>query len=491
MKWTKNLTKVGSPAWLIVGAGLLLSCLGWTLLSTQFRYGQGHTQRPIIEFLILYLTAWTVFLFGFVLLKKAKGNGPLVLIIAVSLAARLILLPSSLIQENDVYRYVLDGQVLRHGVNPYHYSPLVVSDLAQEPLRTELERPEAKEVLSRVGYPEIPTVYPPAAQVVFAFGAWLGEWNWMGQRWTLLAVDLAVLVSLLHLLYLLEIPMSWVLLYAWNPLVLKEVINSVHLDVCVALFVLLALIGLLRYERSGGFQWPVFSGIAVGVAILFKFYPLLLVAACFFFLQRRSGRILSAGTFLAVVAGTIAVGFLPFLSATFDQLSAGLSTYATRWTMNEGAFVVLSGLFPHPRLASALLIATIAMLVPWSRKSQKVSCLVGDFQWVLLFWFLLIPAPFPWYAMALVALLPLRPLFSAVSAATVVLSGSVGLYYLGFFYEYHDYPSLWWMTTQGIEHGIIWISLGVFLVHQLGLKTGAPGFQAGSNLDFLATERRK
>ena len=62
-----------------------------------------------------------------------------------------------------------------------------------------------------------------------------------------------------------------------------------------------------------------------------------------------------------------------------------------------------------------------------------MGSLVEDLQWVLLIWFLLIPAPFPWYALPIMALLPLRPRLSAVSGASLMLSGVSAAYYLSFF----------------------------------------------------------
>ncbi len=467
MTMVRNRTEDCS-AWLIAGTGLLLSCLGWTLLSYQFEFGQGHADRPIIGFLGLFLLAWVSFLAGIVLLaRRDPGPKTLILIVVVGLLARVVLIPSNLIQENDVYRYVLDGQVLLHGANPYQYAPLVVSDLATESLQRELRKPQAVSVFSRIGYPEIPTVYPPAAQLTFAFGAWLGAWNWMGQRWTLLLVDLGVFLLLVGLLKRLTIPVGWVLLYLWNPLVLKEVVNSVHVDVLVALFVLAAIAGLARQDREGGIGWALLSGLALGMAILSKLYPIVLIPACFFFLRRRTGRGSSAWVFVVSALLISFLGFLPFLWVGFDRLSEGLFVYANRWTMNAGAFSVLSLLSSHPRTIAAAMIGLFAVLRPSVRGKGTIGSLVEDFQWVLLIWFLLIPAPFPWYALPLMALLPLRPRLSAVSGASLMLSGVSAAYYLSFFYRYHDYPSPWWEVTRGIEHGVLWIFLAVFLVYEL------------------------
>ncbi|MEE8347962.1 MAG: glycosyltransferase family 87 protein [Acidobacteriota bacterium] len=468
--------KTGAPWWLLSGV-LVLCCLGWTVLSSQFHYGQGHTERPIIPFLILYLLVWLTCGAGYFMLRKSRGTGPWVLIVVAGLIARAVLLPSNLIQENDVYRYVLDGQVLLDGSNPYRYSPLVISDLGGESLRQELRRPEAQQVLSRIGYPEIPTVYPPAAQAAFAAGAWLGGWNWMGQRWAFLFIDLMVMALLLVLLRRLQVPRPWILLYAWNPLVLKEITNSAHVDVLVLMFLLLMLMGLIEQQRVGGVGWSLFSGVMMGLAILSKIYPVVLVPAAWIFLRRRSQTVWVGRAFLIAVAGTGILGVLPFVLVGYQRLTAGLTTYASRWVMNEGAFWLMSALSSHPRWVAVLLIGMVAVGFPWLRKSQDVASLVGDFQWVGLLWFLLLPSAFPWYALFLVVLLPLKPQPSGPSAATLVLSGVIGLYYLSFYYEYHGFPNVWWGITRGVEHGLIWISLALFVIYptetRLKISTGS------------------
>ena len=145
--------------------------------------------------------------------------------------------------------------------------------------------------------------------------------------------------------------------------------------------------------------------------------------------------------------------------------------------MNEGAFSLLSAFFSHPRWVAALLIGSVCVAVPWCRQSRELSSLVEDLQWVGLLWFLLLPPAFPWYALFLVVLLPLRPQLSGPSAATLVLSGAVGLYYLSFYWEYHLFPAAWWMVTRGLEHSLIWIALAIPVLYPTGkrlktLKTG-------------------
>ena len=130
--------------------------------------------------------------------------------------------------------------------------------------------------------------------------------------------------------------------------------------------------------------------------------------------------------------------------------------------MNQGAFDLLQVLLPQPRLACGILILVVAVAVPWVRLRSRGSPveLIGVCQWVLLCWFLLLPAPFPWYAVVLAALLPAMSRFAFTAPAVVALSGAAGLYYLSFYYEYQSLPEAWWTWTRLAEHGLIWGTLG-------------------------------
>ena len=447
--------------WLAASLLVVLSCAAWTWISFQFRYGEGHADRPILTFVVLYACAWAGFFLGYLQLRRGDRKAPLLLILATALVARVLLLTSGLIQENDVYRYVLDGQVLLAGENPYEQSPMELSLLPPEPLERALSDPAAKEVISRIGYADIPTLYPPAAQAAFAAGSLISGWNWIGLRILFTLFDLALIGLIVLLLTRIGSPPSWVLLYAWNPLVLKEVTNSVHVDVLPAFFVVLLMVSLERVRVRGGWSWLLAAAGAMAGSVLSKLYPILLLPAAFRFISCVSGG-KKAVTFVAGSLAGIVLGYLPFSPLGLDRLTEGLRNYAERWTMNQGAFDLLEHLLPQPRLASGILILVIAVAVPWVRLRSRGSPveLIGVCQWVLLFWFLLLPAPFPWYAVVLAALLPATSGFALTAPAIVALSGVAGLYYLSFYYEYQQLPEAWWTWTRLAQHVLIWGTLG-------------------------------
>ena len=161
------------------------------------------------------------------------------------------------------------------------------------------------------------------------------------------------------------------------------------------------------------------------------------------------------------------LGYLAFSPLGLDRLTDGLRSYAERWRMNQGAFDLLDALLPQPRLACGVLILVIAVAVPWVRLRSRGSTveLIQVCQWILLLWFLLLPAPFPWYAVVLTALLPMTPRFALTTPAVVLLSGAAGLYYLSFYYEYQSLPEAWWTWTRLAEHGLIWGTLGFTWLH--------------------------
>lgn len=82
--------------------------------------------------------------------------------------------------ENDLYRYVWDGNVSAVGVSPYRYSPQqVIRAQLNDPLDDDLtrlvrlrqERPGLQELLEQVNQPELPTIYPPVSQWAFECAA--------------------------------------------------------------------------------------------------------------------------------------------------------------------------------------------------------------------------------------------------------------------------------------------------------------------------------
>lgn len=384
----------------MLGGLSLLIYGGVSALSFRFRYGEDHCNRPILTVLILLATATLCYLLALAAVlhqrrKAGEKDGKadtrdtrlLPIILFFSLAYRLVLLPSAPIQEIDYYRYLWDGQVCLGGVNPYRFSPQQVdqwgptakpsSELSA--LWQLTQKSDAiQTIFQRVHHREVPTVYPPTAQVVFAGAALLTPAAaplWMHVlvlKTLLVGFDLAVLGVLVALLRQLRLPETWCLAYGWCPLALKEFANSGHLDSIAVFFTTLAMFWLVAAARGAEAHGSRLSVgvataamLALGLAVLAKSYPIILLPVVTAFLAARQGyrSLPPLAAFLAVLAA----GYLPLCDtwrsetdsitvplstgqvlAEQDSLASpnshhpwtGLRTFLMRWQMNDFLFML-------------------------------------------------------------------------------------------------------------------------------------------------------
>ena len=254
--------------WLLltaVSAGLY-ACVA--CVSSRFEYSQPFAERPIPAMLGLLGAAFAVYLVAALFAaRRTPTRGQLGLIAAAALLYRLILLPTYPIQEVDIYRYLWDGIVVCQGVNPFRFPPQLACDTrldqATDPQLAKLVRvrdadPHVAELLTRIHYSELPSVYPPVSQAVFAAAAWttparasVGRCGLVLKIW-LLGFDLATCGVILLLLRSTGRPPGLVILYAWCPLVLKEFANSGHLDAIAVFLTTLALWLAVRGQGRAG-----------------------------------------------------------------------------------------------------------------------------------------------------------------------------------------------------------------------------------------------
>lgn len=202
-----------------------------------------------------------------VLRPEAKHALWLVLGVAVALRAALLFGPPLL--SSDIYRYVWDGRVAAAGINPYLYLPV---DPGLAPLRDTAIYPH----INRADY--APTIYPPAAQVIFAAVSGVSD-SVIAMKAAMVAFEALAVFCLVRLLTKLGRPPAQVLIYAWNPVALWEFAGNGHVDAAAIGLMALALLWRASGARMG------LAGLALGAATLVKFLPAVLAAALW-----RNGR---------------------------------------------------------------------------------------------------------------------------------------------------------------------------------------------------------
>ncbi len=99
-------------------------------------------------------------------LRRAPAAPALWIVLAAALVMRAIPLASPMFLSSDLFRYIWDGRVQLHGFNPYRYVP---GDPALAALRDTAIFPH----VNRAMYAH--TIYAPAAELVFAAIAWIGQ----------------------------------------------------------------------------------------------------------------------------------------------------------------------------------------------------------------------------------------------------------------------------------------------------------------------------
>lgn len=360
----------------------------------------------------------------------------------VGVLARVALLPVPPELSGDLYRYLWDGHVFLSGENPYAHAP---GHEAVASLRTPWH--------GLINHPDVPTIYPPGAQFLFALTTFAGGIAGGGAGGPVLMAKLLWIALDLACGFLLQRvavrrgrrPESVLLWYLWSPLLIVETAWNAHLDAAGVFF-----LGTLLWVAAGadGTSQPRLAtrlatrspehspkhsralatamGTLLGCAAMVKVAPAALLPALARRLGLRNGLWGTAAFALACAALWLpfsgAGGLLP--GADASALTAGLRTYAEHWSANSGAFAAIDALVGDgvaARWIAAALVAGVAAFVAWRRFSLERAWL-----WVFGAGLLLSPTVHPWYALWVLPVAALRG-----SRPFLLLTGLVSLGYWG------------------------------------------------------------
>jgi hypothetical protein len=370
---------------LTAGAGLIASCAIMARIPDL-------VHAPGL-FLSLVVVAFACYAAGIWRLTSLHGPRPMFVIVVIAVAARLLLVPASPTLSTDVYRYVWDARVAHAGISPYLYAPW---DKELEPLRDG-------EVFPRLNHPTWRTIYPPGAQAFFQAVYGLRPDSVLAMKAALGLAELIGVAAVFGLLRASGRPLSQLVIYAWNPLVLFEVWGMGHLDGLILPAVAGAAWAVLRARY-------VTAGMLLGLGALVKLYPAALLP-----LLPMAGWP-AAGSAVLVVA---ALGYAPAWIAGTPAVGS-LPRYVSEEYFNPG---LLRSVLNVPALTLAvagLWVVFVSVTRRDSSLSARAVLLIGGLT-------LLSPNIFPWYAVWLVPFLAVAP-----SAPWIAFTGSVMFAYAFF-----------------------------------------------------------
>ncbi len=361
----------------------------------------------------------------------ARVSVPCVLLAAMVLRLAALAGPQTL--SDDLHRYSWDGRVQAAGINPYDYPP-EAAQLAglREPWLwpddvdcAEIVRPPG---CTRINRPMFRTAYPPAAQAWFSTVYRIAGIDARYKAWQVagLAVDMATVVAILFALRAWGRDRRWFALYALSPFAVVEAVNNGHVDGLVALLVVVALILAAR-------RWAALTGAVLGVAVLVKLYPAVLIVGLAGLASRAgpasragaTGRAGAGGRWWSALlrgglaaAAVVAVGYLPHVFSVGARVLGYLPGYLREENYDNGGRYLVAGLLGLPAGATASLAAAgLVGVVAWvlvKRPEVPVAFVT------LLGALLLATTPVqPWYAVPLLALAAVaaRPEWALVAAA--------------------------------------------------------------------------
>ncbi len=318
---------------------LNLTLFAWVVGTSVDNVLGDPTRAPV--FAVLLVAAAGIYLLAVRrVLRQAEGFS-LALVLGVAVLLRVLPFLTNNFLSSDLYRYVWDGMVQAAGINPFLHIP---ADPALAFLRDSAIFPH----INRADY--APTIYPPAAQLVFA-AIGLVHPSQLAMKGAMVGFEALAVGCLVALLRRMGQPASRVLIYAWNPLCLWEYAGNGHVDAVAIGLIALAL--LLRARLRDG--W---AGAVLALAVLVKFLPLAVGPA----LWRRGGavRLVAAGAGVVIAlyagymlwngAGLKVLGFLGGYSA-----EEGLANGSGLWPL-----AVLGELIRVPGWLSKTYLAGIA-----------------------------------------------------------------------------------------------------------------------------------
>ena len=370
---------------LIDTAGLVCT-LGYATLAFHAR--QVGEPDLLAFFGIVVWTAVPVFgLYGY--FRRRDEPFPVGRLIFWAVVFRLCGLIGGPIYEDDFYRYLWDGYRFATAGTPYGVAPEEFFVDPGVPLALQA-------ALDGINYPELPTIYGPTTELLFLLGYWLRPGSLVALQSLLIAVDLATLALLLRLA-----PARNVLLYAWCPLVVKEIAFTAHPDGLGVCLLLAAIVLAGRQYWRGA---AVCLGFAVGAKVFaLALVPLVLIGA-------KVRHWLWFGATLALLYG-------PFVltgATDFDSLVV----FAREWEFNSAAFGLATLVLTATQAKFALAAVCGGFLVwYWRRLGDTGGVPRGD--WV--YGLLLVAAPVinPWYALWL---LPFAVVFPSAWAWTASIA---------------------------------------------------------------------
>lgn len=355
---------------------------------------------------------------------------------------------------DDFYRFIWDGVLLDHRINPYGILP-------GEALQKNI--PElSQDFFNLLNSPNYYTIYPPLNQAIF----WLsvkfgGAENILASvnvmRGVLLLADIGTFLLLRKILLHSDREPRLALWFFLNPLVILEFTGNLHFEGLVIFFLVLAI---YFFKFSG--VWG--QGIGFAGAIATKLIPLIFLPSVL--TKQWSWRgilvcgislILAGITFIPLVSSALVNGMGSSIGLYFQSFEFNASIY---FIIREIGFAVkgynlIQKIGPWLAVSTFVFISTWSILGSWMKKDLSLIMLGS-----LVIYLLLSTTVHPWYVVPLIPLGLLSGYYFPI-----VWSLMIFLTYMGYGNSEFHLPMIW----VALEYALV---VGTFVIElKMKLKT--------------------
>lgn len=361
-----------------------------------------------------------------------------------ALIIRLLILFSTPLLSDDFYRFIWDGLIQVQGINPFTQLPSEFS--GQSHYLVHLQ--------DSMNSPEYYSVYPPLMQWIFhGISLLVGE-NELGQiigmRSLLILSDLGIIWVGNKILGLLGKNRGDIALYAFNPLVIVEVVGNLHFEGMMLFFTLLGIYLLMRWQKDSNHGMLVLGAVSIAAGVLTKMVLLLSIPA----MWRKWGgtRTILVGLLSLVFIG---IGFAFFIDQTLIlNLGQSLDLYFRNFEFNASLFALSRGVASHwiphytvetigPYISLVMLLSIVAIAL--FRRPRGYEGYFETLLFILSIHLLFSSTVHPWYIVNLIGIsLFTRYRYPIVWSFTAVIS---------YFMYSNDFIEVWWIN--GIEYLIV------------------------------------
>ena len=181
-------------------------------------FSRAENGLALNNFGVLCVTAFVISLFAAWVVWKSEREISFKQVFFWCILIRVIAVCGEPLYEDDYYRYLWDGRQTVETGSPYSSPPSAAFDSEDDPLWSD--------VLDNINYPDLPTLYGPLNQYVFALAYIVAPGEVLALQIFSACIDLLIIFLLARMALL-----AAVVLYGFSPLIIKEFAMTAHTDV--------------------------------------------------------------------------------------------------------------------------------------------------------------------------------------------------------------------------------------------------------------------